>query len=40
MTCQAVNQLQLPKKLNVAGSYGGSPFVIEGTLSNCKASKL
>ena len=40
MTYQGVNQLQLPKKLNIVGSYGGSPFGIEVTFSNCKATKL
>ena len=40
MTYHGVNQLQLPKKLNIVGSYGGSPFAIEVTFSNCKATKL
>jgi hypothetical protein len=36
---QTVNGLQLPQKLNLSGSYGGSPFQIEVTFSGCQATK-
>jgi len=39
MTNQGVNQLQMPKKLNIAGSYGDSTFGVEVTFSNCKATR-
>jgi hypothetical protein len=36
---QDVNGLQLPKKLDLSGSYGGSPFQMEITFSGCQATK-
>lgn len=36
---QEVNGLQLPQKLNLGGSYGGSPFGAEVTFSGCQATK-
>jgi hypothetical protein len=36
---QQVNGLQLPQKLNLAGSYGDSPFQIEVTFSGCQAKR-
>jgi len=35
---QTVNGFQLPQKLNLGGSYGGSPFQVEVTFSGCQAS--
>jgi hypothetical protein len=35
---QEVNGLQLPKKLDLSGSYGGSRFQIEVTFSGCQAT--
>lgn len=34
---QAVDQLQLPQKLDLKGTYGGSPFHVEVTFSGCHA---
>jgi hypothetical protein len=34
---QTVNGFQLPQKLNLGGSYGGSPFQVEVTFSGCQA---
>lgn len=36
---QEVNGLQLPQKLSLGGSYGGSPFQVEVTFSGCRATK-
>ena len=36
---QSVNGLQLPQKLNLAGSYGGSPFQIEVAFTGCQADR-
>jgi hypothetical protein len=36
---QEVNGLQLPKKLDLSGSYGGNPFAMEITFSGCQATK-
>ena len=36
---QAVDQLQLPQKLDLKGSYGGSPFHVEVTFSGCHATR-
>jgi hypothetical protein len=36
---QEVNGLQLPQKLSLDGSYGGSPFQIDVTFSGCRATK-
>lgn len=34
---QSVNGFQLPQKLNLSGSYGGTPFQVEVTFSGCQA---
>lgn len=39
MSHQKVNELQLPLKLNLAGSYNGNPFLVEVSFSDCKATK-
>jgi hypothetical protein len=36
---QAVDQLQLPQKLDLKGTYGGSPFHVEVTFSGCHATR-
>ncbi len=36
---QAVDNLQLPQKLALQGTYGGSPFHVEVTFSSCHASR-
>lgn len=36
---QEVNGLQLPRKLELSGSYGGSPFQMAIALSGCQATK-
>ena len=36
---QTVNGFQLPQKLDLAGSYGGTPFQVQVTFSGCKASR-
>lgn len=36
---QMVNGLQLPQKLNLSGSYGGTPFQVEVAFSGCQATK-
>jgi hypothetical protein len=35
---QAVDQLQLPQKLDLKGTYGGSPFHVEVAFSGCHAT--
>jgi hypothetical protein len=35
---QAVDKLQLPQKLALKGTYGGSPFHVEVTFSSCHAT--
>ncbi|HEY6305784.1 MAG TPA: hypothetical protein VI488_04900, partial [Candidatus Angelobacter sp.] len=39
ITYQEVNGLQLPKDLNLGGSYGGVPFQVEVAFSGCRATK-
>jgi hypothetical protein len=36
---QTVNGFQIPQKMDLGGSYGGSPFQVEVTFSGCQASK-
>jgi len=36
---QEVNGLSVPQKLNINGSYGGSPFEQEITFTNCQVKK-
>jgi hypothetical protein len=36
---QSVNGFQLPQKLNLGGSYGGSAFQVEVAFSGCQAKK-
>ena len=36
---QKINGLQVPKKLNIGGSYNDSPFKMEVLFSNCTATK-
>jgi hypothetical protein len=36
---QAVDELQLPQKLDLKGTYGGSPFHVEVTFSGCHANR-
>jgi hypothetical protein len=36
---QEVNGFQLPKKLDLSGSYGGSPFQMQVTFLGCQATK-
>ena len=36
---QAVDELQLPQKLDLKGAYGGSPFHVEVTFSGCQATR-
>lgn len=36
---QEVSGLQMLQKLNLTGSYGGSPFAVELTFSDCKVTK-
>ena len=36
---QAVDGFQLPRTLNLKGTYGNSPFAVEGGFSNCAATK-
>jgi hypothetical protein len=36
---QAVDQWQLPQKLDLKGTYGGSPFHVEVTFSGCHATR-
>jgi hypothetical protein len=36
---QMVNGFQLPQKMDLGGSYGGSPFQVQVTFSGCQASK-
>jgi hypothetical protein len=36
---QAVDQLQLPQKLDLKGTYGGSAFHVEVTFSGCHATR-
>lgn len=36
---QAVDQLQLPQKLDLKGTYGGSPFHMEVTFTGCHATR-
>jgi len=39
ITYQEANGLQLPKSLNLGGSYAGSPFAIDVMFSDCKATR-
>jgi len=36
---QEVEELQILQKLDLSGSYGGSPFAIQLTFSNCQVTK-
>jgi hypothetical protein len=36
---QEVNGVQLPKNLNLGGTYGGSAFQVEVAFSGCQAAK-
>ncbi|MDD5544198.1 MAG: hypothetical protein PHX83_13585 [Acidobacteriia bacterium] len=36
---QDVENLKLPQKLNLSGTYGGQPFQVEVTFSECSAKK-
>jgi hypothetical protein len=36
---QEVERLLLVQKLNLSGSYGGSPFAIELAFSDCKVTR-
>jgi hypothetical protein len=36
---QEVNGLQMLQKLNLSGSYGGNPFAVELTFSDCQVNK-
>jgi hypothetical protein len=39
MDYQPVEGLQMLQKLNLSGTYGGSPFAVELAFSDCKITK-
>jgi len=36
---QSVDELQLPQKLDLKGTYGSSPFHVQVAFSNCHATR-